>query len=171
MSENIFPETAALIAHARTLPDGNGQNNAPLYRNLGALVTERAAAHPHKNWLTFCDDEGNRTTYTYAEFSDATRRVAALMENGLGLGAGDRVATLLVNDPRTVLVYFGAWLLGVTVVPLNIGEDDARVGFILDNSQAKVVFAEWAVETVATKAQSPPSWTKNSHPNRRRPVS
>ncbi len=84
---------------------------------------------------------GGGLVYTYGEFFQAARRVASLMRYGLGLSAGDRVATLLVNDPRTVLIYFGAWLLGVTVVPINIGEDDERVEFILRHSEAKAAFA------------------------------
>ncbi|HLK60757.1 MAG TPA: class I adenylate-forming enzyme family protein [Chthonomonadaceae bacterium] len=139
-TENIFPDTMAKIHHARSLSDRPWEARMTPYANIGTLLTTRAKETPDKNFLTYYDAEGKAAAYTYAEFAEAARHVAAFMAGPLGLRAGDRVATLMVNDARTVLVYFAAWLLGATVVPINCGEDDERVGFILDNSEAKTVF-------------------------------
>ncbi|HZO90370.1 MAG TPA: class I adenylate-forming enzyme family protein [Chthonomonadaceae bacterium] len=140
MAENVTPETVPNIYHARCLSDRRWEDRLFLYANIGALLAERAQDTPDKNFLTFYDENGRACAYSYAEFYDATCRVAALLAGPLGLQTGDRVATLMVNDARTVLIYFGAWLLGATVVPINIGEDDERIGYILNNSEAKAVF-------------------------------
>ncbi|HZP82063.1 MAG TPA: long-chain fatty acid--CoA ligase, partial [Chthonomonadaceae bacterium] len=139
--ESVTPETIPNIYHARCLSKRRWEERLFAYPNIGALLTERATATPDKNWLTFYDENGRAAAYTYAEFYEAARRVAGLMAGPLSLRTGDRIATLMVNDPRTVLIYFGAWLLGLTVVPINCGEDDERIGYILQNSQAKAVFA------------------------------
>jgi long-chain acyl-CoA synthetase len=128
------------IAWARTLQDRDADACLNNYRNIGAALTARTAAMPEKNWLTYYDDGGKAAAYTYAEFCDLARRTASLMANDLQLRAGDRVATLMVNDPRTVMIYFAAWMLGVTVVPINCGEDDDRIVYILENSEAKAIF-------------------------------
>ncbi|HZT44490.1 MAG TPA: class I adenylate-forming enzyme family protein [Chthonomonadaceae bacterium] len=139
-TENVFPDTISNIHHARSLSDRPWEERMTPYANIGALLTMRAAETPDKNFLTYYDTGGFAAAYTYAEFAEAARRVAAFMTNALGMRPGDRVATLMVNDARTVLIYFAAWLLGATVVPINCTEDDERVGFILDNSEAKAAF-------------------------------
>ncbi|MBC8145494.1 MAG: acyl--CoA ligase, partial [bacterium] len=41
---------------------------------------------------------------------------------------------------ETVVQYFAAWWIGATVVPLNVGEDDERLHYILSNSGAQLLF-------------------------------
>lgn len=139
-SQDVWPETALKIADARSMSTRPWEDRLVAYRNIGALLAERARQHPEQNWLTFYDENDRKSSLTFGEFYDAACRTAALI-SGLGVTSGDRVATLLVNDPRTVLIYFAAWMLGVTVVPVNIGEDDDRVEFILRNSESKAAFA------------------------------
>lgn len=143
MSEvNVFPETVPLIEHARSTSYRRFNEPIVQYNSLGELLIERAIQTPEKNWMTFYDDTGRTDSWTYAEFSEQARRIAAFMASTLDLQIGDRVATLAINDPRTVLVYYGAWLIGLTVVPLNCGEDDDRLAYILENSNAKALFTQ-----------------------------
>lgn len=141
LNEHVTTETIPKLYRARCLSNRPWEERMLRYANIGALLAERVAATPEKNWLTFYDDSGRAAAYTYKEFEEAARRVAAVMNRRLEVGPSDRVATLMVNDPRTVLVYFAAWLLGATVVPINCGEDDDRVLYILQNSGAKAAFA------------------------------
>lgn len=134
-------ETLAQIATARSLPDHPWGDWQTPYPNIGALLAARVGEAPDKNWLTFVAEDDSKACLSYAEFFDSARRVAGFLQDKLGLGVGDRVATLMVNDPRTVLIYFGAWLLGATVVPINCAEDSDRISYILANSEAKALFA------------------------------
>ncbi|HWE06491.1 MAG TPA: long-chain fatty acid--CoA ligase, partial [Rhizomicrobium sp.] len=140
-ARNVLPETTGNIAHARSMSTRPWEDRLVAYRNIGALLAERARRHPEKNWLTFYDENGRSSCFSYGEFYEAACRTAGVLQDRLGVRAGDRIATLLVNDPRAVLIYFAAWMLGATVVPVNIGEDDSRVAFILRNSEAKAAFA------------------------------
>jgi long-chain acyl-CoA synthetase len=140
-ARNVLPESVDKIAHARSMATRPWEDRLVAFRNIGALLVERVRQHPGKNWLTFQDENDVKSCLTYGEFYDLACRTASLMRDRLGIDSGDRVATLLVNDPRTVLIYFAAWMLGATVVPVNIGEDDGRVEFILHNSEAKAAFA------------------------------
>src|SRR5207244_1394999 len=124
IDENILPETIGSLTNARSLTGRLYGDWMVPYRNIGALLTERVELTPDKEWLAFYDETGLRARYTYCEFADRARRVASLMAGPLGLQAGDRVATMMTNDARTVLVYFGAWLIGATIVPINCSEDD-----------------------------------------------
>lgn len=141
ITENVFPETLEKITHARCMSDRPWEARMTPYPNIGTLLAERAAATPDKNFLTFYDDNGRECAFTYAEFALSVCRVGTILIAPLALQTGDRIATLMVNDWRTVMIYFGAWLCGITVVPINIGEDDERVAYILENSDVKAVFA------------------------------
>src|SRR5690606_22112732 len=84
------------------------------------------------------------TAYTYGEFSEFIDRVAAHLHSRYGIRAGGSVATLTVNQPLTVAIYFAAWRLGARVVPINPSEADDRVGYIVKNSEATVLIANRA---------------------------
>ncbi len=59
---------------------------------------------------------------------------------GYGIKRGDRIATVSHNHAETVVQYFAAWTLGAVVVPINLGETDERVEYILSNSETKLAF-------------------------------
>ena len=152
-SESISPETAAMIEHARRLSHSvEPQFTVP---NIGMLLAFRSAENPDKPFLTYYEDTEPAAEYTYREFYNAVRRLAAEMRNEMGLKPGDRIATLRGNDPYTVAIYFAAWLAGIAVVPINSGEDDDRIAFILQNSEARAVFAAEAQEARLVAVASP----------------
>lgn len=145
LDENFTAEIAPLIHHARSLSGGDLNDRLVPYANIGEVLASHAERQPDANYLTFYEEDGRclpEWSLSYAQLYERTRRVAAYLTHDLSLTSGDRIATLMVNDPRAVLLYFGAWLAGITVVPLNCGEDDDRLAFVLENAEVKVVFAQ-----------------------------
>lgn len=111
----------------------------PFY-SIAHLLQQRLHSAPNKPCIVYYDELNQRTVLSYAEFIDAVRRTAAFMQQALGLQPGDRIATAAHNHPDTIIQYFAAWFAQLCVVPLNMGEDDDRLRYILDNSGAKTVF-------------------------------
>jgi long-chain acyl-CoA synthetase len=144
LAASVLRETVGLIEHARSL----SARSEPLYHypNIGVLLASRAAETPEKPFLAYHDENECVVRYTYSAFYRAVRVLAGLMCGELGLSPGDRIATLRGNDPYTVAVYFAAWISGLAIVPINCGEDDEPVAFILENSEARAVFAAEAQE-------------------------
>ncbi|HVP29050.1 MAG TPA: class I adenylate-forming enzyme family protein [Myxococcota bacterium] len=130
-------ETRARIARARA-SDATLPALARLTtRDFAALLDARRAT-PDAPWLIYHGDDGLRRAYTYADLlSRVAARVRSLLR--LGVGRGDRVATLFHNDPEGPLTCFAAWRLGACVVPVNMGEDAERIAFVLEHSEAKAV--------------------------------
>ncbi len=94
-----------------------------------------------RTFLTYYDDQrGLYRRYQYAGFGRLVQWAAIVMHRRLGLRRGDRIATVLFNHDQTVLVYFAAWLLGVVVVPIDVEEPPDKKQFILEHSEAVVVF-------------------------------
>ena len=141
--DNVDPGTVERIQQARSLSGRPGEPPLTPYRNVGQLLAERVRERPGASWLTYYEDGRRVEHYTFERFADAAARIAAFLTNDLGIKAGERIATLAVNDPGTVIVYFGAWLIGATVVPINCGEDDERVTYILENSEARALFLHY----------------------------
>jgi acyl-CoA synthetase (AMP-forming)/AMP-acid ligase II len=94
----------------------------------------------HRPFLIYYDDDRQRhCTYTYAEFGTAVQRAATVLQVQVGLRRGDRLATILFNHDVTVVLYFAAWILGITVVPINVEEPPEKQRFILEHSEATAV--------------------------------
>ncbi|WP_445664586.1 class I adenylate-forming enzyme family protein [Fodinibius sp. AD559] len=91
------------------------------------------------NYLTYIDENDNRTEVDYAEFYQHVINCARFMQSH-GLSHGDRIATISHNHWHTVVQYFAAWLLGLVVVPINLGEDDERIAYILENGEVELAF-------------------------------
>lgn len=134
---------------ARDLPGRSHADRTVSHSSIGRLLEERAASQPDRPFLTFTG-EGDRVDLTYAEFARRVEGFAAYLAQYHDVGPGDRVATLSVNHHQTVTVYFAAWWLGAVVVPINVDEEDDRVAFMLENSQAKVLAAHGSQMTRAS---------------------
>lgn len=94
----------------------------------------------NRPFLTYYDDEHQRRReHTYAEFGAVVQRTATFLRDRLGIRHGDRLATVLFNHDLTVMLYFAAWMLGVTVVPINVEEPTDKKRFILEHSEASAV--------------------------------
>ncbi len=92
-------------------------------------------------FLAYYDDDRRVSRrYSYAEFGDLVGRAAAFMRDRLALRRGDRAATVLFNHDQTVFLYFAAWTLGVAIVPINVEESSDKKRYILEHSEATVVF-------------------------------
>lgn len=78
---------------------------------------------------------------SWAALDERSRRLAGGLR-GLGVEAGDRVALLCLNHPQFVEIVLAANHLGAIAVPLNFRLTPPEVAYVLQDSGAKVVFAD-----------------------------
>lgn len=109
------------------------------YRNIFELLQYRARLHPDETFITFYPDDGVKKSLTYKEFSKLAFQTANFLKSK-GINSGDRIATVSHNHINTVIQYFAAWCMGVTVVPVNVNEEPDRIKYILQSSNTKLVF-------------------------------
>ncbi len=127
------------IRNAQTVNDIPTSEPMVPYRNIGALLHEQTDKYEIKPFLIFYSDEGYRKEYSYREFYEEVCKTANFLQRA-GIALGDRIATVSYNHSDTVIQYFAAFLLGAVVVPINAGEDDERIAYILQNSETKLAF-------------------------------
>ncbi len=109
------------------------------YANIGELLARQAEAYEQKTFLIYYSDGGRRTELSYREFYEEACRTANYLQSA-GIVRGDRIATVAFNHSDTVIQYFAAFLLGAALVPVNAGEDDRRIRYVLRNSGVKLAF-------------------------------
>lgn len=141
---SMTAETASLVAAAHQCEPLPSLADVLPFQNFVEMWESLASNHADRTWISYyacaADDE-TPTEYSFRDFSDLIDRVAGLLSSRYGIVPGGSVATLTINQPLTVAIYFAAWRLGARVVPVNPGETDDRVGYIVKNSDATLLVA------------------------------
>jgi acyl-CoA synthetase (AMP-forming)/AMP-acid ligase II len=109
------------------------------FRNIGELLQHQVESHSEKMWIAFHAEDGSMQEGSYAAFLQDVRVCVRLLL-ARGLRRGDRICTVAHNHYDTVVQYFAAWSIGVAVVPVNVGEDDQRIAFIMADSSVRLAF-------------------------------
>lgn len=120
---------------------------------IDAIVEVFAAPDADPAWLlcdrhrgdavafSFVEQDGAVVDLTFAELRERSERFAGLL-GGLGVGRGDRVATLMGKSADLVTVLLGTWRAGAVYVPLFTAFAGDAVASRLAGAQAAVVVAD-----------------------------
>lgn len=123
------------IMHARSL--SNERENELKFNNFQDLVHNRKDLDDR--FLCYYNSEGIRSEFSYREFCEMVFGVVNEFER-VKISKGDRIATVAHNHWQTIVQYVAAWYAGVVVVPINVGEDDERISFILKKADVRFGF-------------------------------
>ena len=83
---------------------------------------------------------------TYAQLAGRAARLAGALRGRLKLAPGDRVAIAAKNAPAYLELLYGIWHAGLAAVPANAKLHGAELGYILDQSGARVCFASPGID-------------------------
>ncbi len=109
-----------------------------------ALFLERAGRDdPRRPALGF----GARVLRDYGDMAGRVARLAGALRS-LGLYPGDRVAIVAKNSPDFVEVLYAIWHAGLAAVPANAKLHGAELGYILEQSGARVCFVSDGLDGV-----------------------
>lgn len=143
--------------------------------------------HPHDAVaLTVVAEDLSVRDITFGELRELSEQCAKALA-GLGVGPGDRVATLMGKGADLVAVVMGIWRLGAVYVPLFTAFGPQAIAARLDRSGAKVVVTDagqrakllpgpdlpaprgspWSPEEARRRAST--TWPSCSAPPRRTP--
>ena len=85
--------------------------------------------------------EGRIVRTTYADIHDRAKRVSHALK-GLGVGFGDRVATLAWNTARHVEAWYGVMGIGAVCHTLNPRLFPHQLAYIINHAEVKVLFTD-----------------------------
>ena len=127
------------------------------YAPLTPVSFIRRSARVYRDMPAIVDGEKR---FTYGEFGERCAGLAAGLK-ARGVGIGDVVATLSANSSMMLEAHFGVPWIGAVLCTINIRLDAPTIGFILNDSRAKILIVEAALEPLARAAlalaASPPA--------------
>jgi long-chain acyl-CoA synthetase len=103
--------------------------------NISKIVELNAARTPH--WDSVISEDQK---YSWEEFNSRINRLGNAMRR-LGIEKGDRVCIYLPNSPEYLITYFAIVRIGAVAVPFNIMYKSSEISYILNDSEAKILFA------------------------------
>lgn len=109
---------------------------APRRTTINAELAARVGSDPDGAYLDFMGD-----AYSASRIDDAASRLAAALA-GIGVGHGDRVASLLENGPEQVVTFFATLRLGAVAVPVNTAYKGEFLRHQLADCGARVVVVQ-----------------------------
>jgi long-chain acyl-CoA synthetase len=90
---------------------------------------------------------GTRVVATYGQLAERAARLAGALRERFGLAPGDRVAIAAKNSPDYLVLFYGVWHAGLVAVPANAKLHGAELGYILEQSGARICFASPGIDT------------------------
>ncbi len=105
--------------------------------DISHWIERHADFAPDKPAIRFQGD-----TISYAGFAGRIARLAAMLEHGLGIGPGDRVAYLGLNSPELLDLVFACARLGAMFLPLNWRLAGSEHLYILGNGEPSALLVE-----------------------------
>jgi acyl-CoA synthetase (AMP-forming)/AMP-acid ligase II len=107
---------------------------------IGNSLRMTARRVPNDPALVFGD-----RTYTYREFDAAVDRTAVVLRD-LGVSRGDRVAMIAKNSDRFLIALYATQRLAAILVPINPAAAPPEVFYMLEDSGARVVVFDPALD-------------------------
>jgi fatty-acyl-CoA synthase len=106
---------------------------------LTTFMTRTAKFFPKKEIVSVYPEENFR--YTYADYYRRTCRLAHALKS-LGVKKGDRVASMALNSPRHLELYFGVPCMGAALHTVNFRLPPHHLAYILNHAEDQVVFVD-----------------------------
>ncbi|MFF5106896.1 amino acid adenylation domain-containing protein [Streptomyces sp. NPDC000134] len=123
-------------------------------RTLHAVFEETATAHPDRIALA-CGD----TRLTYRQLNERANRLAHHLRSVVRLRPNELVALVLDKSEVMVTTILAVWKAGAAYAPIDPGYPDDRIGFMLQDTGARLVVTEHAharrLRALPTGAQPP----------------
>lgn len=111
--------------------------------NIGLSLAHRAILNPDREALV-CED----VRFTWSEYNARTNRFCHAARR-LGIGNGDRVGLLALNEPEYLYMFYGLGKIGAILVPVNYRLAGPEMQYILSDSDVKAfVFGPEYVDIV-----------------------
>ena len=100
-------------------------------------------------------------TYSYAQFGAEVQQFARAL--AARIRPGDRVAVLAPNIPEMLFAHYAVPLAGGVLVALNTRLSARELGYIMEHSETKLLFADTELLEATATAARPGSEPRGAH--------
>ncbi|SPE43641.1 AMP-dependent synthetase and ligase [Candidatus Sulfotelmatobacter sp. SbA7] len=121
-------------------------------------VYDHEAAQANRVYLTQPVGGGQVVDYTWGQMLDQARRMATHLKDQ-GFAPGARIAILSKNCAHFIMAELAIWMAGGTTVAIFPTEAASNVRFVLEHSEASLLFVgkldNWASQSAAVPSELP----------------
>src|SRR5579885_2758198 len=110
--------------------------------NIASWLERSALSHPTLPAAA----TGTKVVATYRDLAGRAARLAGALREQFALAPGDRVAIAAKNSHHYLELLYGIWHAGCAAVPANAKLHGAELGYILEQSGARVCFASKGID-------------------------
>ncbi|MBW1780508.1 MAG: long-chain fatty acid--CoA ligase [Deltaproteobacteria bacterium] len=111
--------------------------------DVGRFLDISTERFPNKTAIV---SKGRR--YTYGQVKERVQRLMSGLAR-LGVGRGDRVATLMVNSSHMMEVHLAAIRLGAVFAPFNFRSKGSELAYLAENAMPSVLVTDHACQDLA----------------------
>ena len=123
------------------------------------LIDHAASEHPTREIVTHWADGSETRTHWAGIRHDALRMTQAL--RALGVGPGDRVATLAMNHSRHLVSWYGAVGVGGVIHTINPRLFDNHLDYIVNHAEDRVLLYDAQFQPIVDRMKS--QWKTIEH--------
>lgn len=139
-SQNVWQAAAARLDH-----DPSVRLNT-FHEACGRWASDRGRLA-----LTVVDAAGGREQWSYYELARTAAKASGMFAR-LGLGQGDRVASIMTRQSESWITALGAWRAGMVYVPMYAGFGASAMAMRINESHTKLVVVDAAYRDVLEEA-------------------
>jgi hypothetical protein len=150
--------------HARPRASGRPEDEAKnvdaesdMERLLLDYIYEHEERRPTQTFLTQPLRDGQVVDYDWGQVLDQARRMASHL-GSLGSERGARIAILSKNNAHFIMAELAIWMAGFTTVAIFPNENPKTISYILDHSDARLLF----IGNSMTSSDKPPQSRRKS---------
>ncbi|MGI9578728.1 MAG: class I adenylate-forming enzyme family protein [Microthrixaceae bacterium] len=126
-------------------------------QDVGWLIDHRAEHRGDHAFLVWEPKDGERRSWSYAEFAEETRRIAGGLA-ARGIGEGDTLLIHAENCPESVIAWYAMARLGGVTVTTNTRSVAAELEYFIEHSGAKAVITQPQFADVVATAGAGLDW-------------
>lgn len=105
-------------------------------RTIRCFIDKRAETDPHKIYMIAPEPD---LSLSYGQLKEDSIRFGKYLAK-MDLQKGDKVSFMLANGYQTNKIFLGTMYAGFVVAPLNLMSQPSQLVYVLDHSDAQVVF-------------------------------
>ncbi|WP_435180676.1 long-chain-fatty-acid--CoA ligase [Halorussus sp. AFM4] len=120
-----------------------------MHPTIGDTLEQTVERHPDRDAIVYPRKDQR---WTYAEFDERVNRFANALAD-LGVGKGDRVATVLYNGSEMAVTVYACAKLGAVFTPLNYRLSADEVEYIVEDAGAHTLLFESATRDAVEGAK------------------
>lgn len=112
------------------------------WKSLPEIFFEQAARRPVQNAFHYCRNRDHKwVNMSWKRYEEEVRQIAHWLQQQ-GLKKGQRIAILSYNRPEWIIADLAILSLGAVSIPIYATSTEADITYILDHSEASVLFVD-----------------------------